>query len=140
MKQQAINLLKQLISTPSFSREEDKTAEIITIIDKIDKIGLDKVVDEVAKLGLSENQTFRLKDFLSTTDINEIELFLVTDFLKPATLIDAKTATYLISPAVQSPMGANLSAFATKDAAKKFIKKDGDHLSNWQEIQNKSFK
>ena len=30
MKQQAINLLKQLISTPSFSREEDRTAEIIS--------------------------------------------------------------------------------------------------------------
>lgn len=52
----------------------DKAATIITIIDKIDKIGLDKVVEEVTQLGISEEQSTKLKTFLSTTDINEIEL------------------------------------------------------------------
>lgn len=41
MKQQAINLLKQLISTPSFSREEDKTAEIIN--DFLQKKGVETI-------------------------------------------------------------------------------------------------
>lgn len=73
-------------------------------------------------------------------DNNEIELFFVTDYLNPTMLIDAKTATYLISPAIQSPMGANLSAFATKAEAENFIKTDSDKLFNWQEIQEQNFK
>ena len=71
---------------------------------------------------------------------NEIALFLVTDYLKPKVLIDAETATYLISPAVQSPMGANLSAFSNKEAAKEYVKTNNDKLFNWQEIKKVSFK
>jgi acetylornithine deacetylase len=41
MKQQAINLLKHLISTPSFSREEDKTAKIIN--DFLQKNGVETI-------------------------------------------------------------------------------------------------
>lgn len=41
MKQQAINLLKQLISTPSFSRQEDKTADIIQ--DFLQKNGVETI-------------------------------------------------------------------------------------------------
>ncbi len=52
---------------------ENKDA-IITIIDKIDKIGLAKVIEEVSKLGLSDTQTTKLKSFLSIKDINEVEL------------------------------------------------------------------
>tara|TARA_B110000037_G_scaffold223098_1_gene302046 strand:- start:4321 stop:5646 length:1326 start_codon:yes stop_codon:yes gene_type:complete len=52
----------------------DKATKIITIIDKIDKIGLDKVVEEVTQLSISEEQSAKLKTFLSTTDINQIEL------------------------------------------------------------------
>lgn len=77
---------------------------------------------------------------LKVRDNNEIELFLVTDYLNPTTLIDAKTATYLISPAVQSPMGANLSAFSIKEEAIKFVKTDVDKLFSWQEIQKQNFK
>ena len=77
---------------------------------------------------------------LKNTDIGTIELFLVTDYLNPASLIDANTATYLISPAIKSPMGANLSAFATKEAAEKFVKSDADKLFSWQEIQKQNFK
>lgn len=80
-----------------------------------------------------------LNDLLER-DNKEIEFFLVTDFLKPTTLIDAKTATYLISTSIQSPMGANLSAFTSKDEAKKFVKTDTDKLFNWEEIQKQSFK
>lgn len=73
-------------------------------------------------------------------DTSKIELILVTDYLNPATLIDAKTATYLISSTIKSPMGANLSAFASKEEAKKFLKSDKDKLYTWQEIKTQSFK
>ncbi|MDY7396683.1 nitrous oxide reductase accessory protein NosL [Aureibaculum sp. 2210JD6-5] len=77
---------------------------------------------------------------LKERESNEIGLFLVTDYLTPTTLFDAKTATYLISPTIQSPMGANLSAFATKDQAQKFVKSEADKTFNWQEIQQENFK
>ena len=69
-----INSRKILVGMIEAVDASDKATTIITIIDKIDKIGLDKVIDEVSKLGLSEEQTSKLKDFLSTTDINKIEL------------------------------------------------------------------
>ena len=72
---------------------------------------------------------------LEERDNSTIELFLVTDYLNPTNLIDAKIATYLISPAIKSPMGANLSAFNTKEDAETFVKSDSDKLLNWQEIQ-----
>ncbi len=72
---------------------------------------------------------------LEDRDNSTIALFLVTDYLNPTNLIDAKMATYLISPAIKSPMGANLSAFKTKEDAEIFVKSDSDKLLNWQEIQ-----
>lgn len=77
---------------------------------------------------------------LKERDSDEIELFLVTDYLSPTTLTDAKSATYLISPDIQSPMGANLSAFAKKEEAEKFVKTQNDQLFDWQEIQRQDFK
>lgn len=66
---------------------------------------------------------------LDKRDINTVELFLVTDYLKPTVLINAKEATFLISKEIKSPMGANLSAFANKEA----ITASGEQF-NWEEI------
>jgi len=52
---------------------------------------------------------------LKEKDENELAFVLVTDFLNPAKLINAREATYLISQEVKSPMGANLSAFTSKE-------------------------
>ncbi len=72
---------------------------------------------------------------LYNRNIDEIELFLVTDYLNPTVIIDAKTAIYLISPAIKSPMGANLSAFLSNEDAEKFVKTNVDKTLNWKEIQ-----
>ncbi len=63
-------------------------------------------------------------------DINSIGLFLVTDYTKPAVLIDAKKAVFLISKEIKSPMGAFLSAFSDK----KDIKVSEGKTYNWEEI------
>jgi len=42
----------------------------------------------------------------------------VTNFVSPGTLIDARTAFYHHSEHLHSPMGMNVSAFATDDARK----------------------
>lgn len=66
----------------------------------------------------------------------EIELFLVTDYLNPSILIDAKKATFLSSQTIKSPMGANLTAFLSKKDAEKFVNTNVDKISNWNEIQS----
>ena len=74
---------------------------------------------------------------LKGKDQQSIALFLVTDYLKPETLIDATTATYLITEAIQSPMGANLSAFADQEKTNAFITKiNSGTLYTWNELQN----
>ena len=80
-----------------------------------------------------------LNDFENREE-KDIALFLVTDYLTPKKLIDAKTATYLISEEIQSPMGANLSAFELKENAEKFAVNDSDKILNWTEIQKLFFK
>ncbi len=69
---------------------------------------------------------------LDKREVNTIELFLVTDYLEPTKLINAKEATFLISEEIKSPMGANLSAFASKEA----VTASGE-LFNWEEINHR---
>ena len=59
---------------------------------------------------------------------------MVTDFNQPQTLIDAKSATYLISELVPSPMGGNLSAYASKDEAVKMQKEGTGVLLDFPEL------
>ncbi|MBT8235605.1 MAG: nitrous oxide reductase accessory protein NosL, partial [Bacteroidia bacterium] len=67
----------------------------------------------------------------------KIALFLCNDFGAPGEMIDATQATFLISEAVPSPMGANLSGFESLDNAKTIA---ADHLAEfltWEEVQEK---
>ena len=58
----------------------------------------------------------------------------VVDYARRGTLIDATRATYLVSPGVPSPMGANVSAFAARaDAAGVQAEKGGD-VMDWKAI------
>ncbi len=70
----------------------------------------------------------------------EYQLYLINNFENQGTLIDAKTATYLISPQISSPMGANLSAFISKEAAQQAKKKYNGELYNWKSITKKIIK
>jgi len=72
-------------------------------------------------------------------DKNESNMafLLVSDYLNPGSLIDAKSATYLISDKIKSPMGANLSAFSSLKEAQKTLKKNGGTLYSWSELKKK---
>lgn len=65
----------------------------------------------------------------------EIALFLTADFNEPGELVDATTATYLVSEQIQSPMGANLSAFNNKVDAEKRKEEFTGTTYTWEEIQ-----
>ena len=63
-----------------------------------------------------------------------IEHYLVTDYNQPERLIDAKTATYIISPNIPSPMSANLSALSSLEEGQLLKSvKEGD-LFSWDEL------
>jgi copper chaperone NosL len=75
-------------------------------------------------------------------DNNEdnMEYILVADYVNSGKLIDAKSAVYLISDNIKSPMGANLSAFSSKHQALNLKNKYGGELYNWKEIKKQLLK
>jgi copper chaperone NosL len=59
---------------------------------------------------------------------------LVTSYTEPDHLIDAKSATFLVSKEMPSPMGAYLTAFSSRDVAREYqLEKDGK-LYSWDEL------
>ncbi len=62
---------------------------------------------------------------------------LVADYANPGSLVEAKTATYLISEKIKSPMGANLSAFSSEETAKEMLGKNGGRLYTWSTLKVK---
>lgn len=65
----------------------------------------------------------------------EMAYYLVADFDQPGELIDATKGSYLVSEQLQSPMGANLSAFSNEQAVKKAQEKFTGDTYSWKEIQ-----
>lgn len=63
-----------------------------------------------------------------------VAMYLVNDFKNPSELIDAKTATFLISPEISSPMGANLSAFNSEKNAQKTQAEYSGKLYDWESL------
>jgi copper chaperone NosL len=76
-------------------------------------------------------------------DINEqdnestMAFVLVADYANPGVLIDANTAFFLISENIKSPMGANLSAFNSKESTEEHLKEFGGDLYSWTELKTK---
>lgn len=77
-----------------------------------------------------------LVDFVSSMEVPEenIHQLLITDFTASAALIDAKTAQYLISENMPSPMGANLTGFSKREEAEKFSSVHGGEIFSWSEL------
>lgn len=65
----------------------------------------------------------------------EIALYLAADFTNPGDLVDATKATYLVSDKIQSPMGANLSAYKDQKNAEKAVEELTGKIYSWEEIQ-----
>lgn len=65
-----------------------------------------------------------------------VKLYLINNFENPGELIDATTATYLVSKNIPSPMGAYLSGFEDVDTAEETMDKHQGELYNWKEIQS----
>jgi len=59
---------------------------------------------------------------------------LVTSYTEPDQLIDARSATYLVSKAMPSPMGAYLTAFSSRQTAKEYQQEKAGELYTWDEL------
>lgn len=96
-----------------------------------------------AELVTSKGKVFKydaiecLVNDLKAKDQTEIGLTVVNDYNKPGDLIDAGSATFLISEGIPSPMGAFLSAFGDKEAAINQRSEKGGEIFTWEEIQSK---
>jgi copper chaperone NosL len=77
-----------------------------------------------------------LNDLEEKTTVN-ISFFLVADYGNPGVMVDAQTATYLISNEIKSPMGAFLSAFSNEELANKTLQESGGKLYSWSAIKEK---
>jgi len=67
-------------------------------------------------------------------NINDLAVLLVADFGNPGAMVDAKTATYLISKGIKSPMGAFLSGFSDKAKAEENKSKFGGQVFDWNSL------
>lgn len=71
---------------------------------------------------------------LKEWDQAPVELYLVVDYTSPKTLIDAQKAYYLISESIQSPMGANLSAFEKKENLQQYLSHGTAKTLGWKQL------
>ena len=75
-----------------------------------------------------------LINYLKGVDEEDIGMLLVTDYSRPETLIDATNASFIISEAIPSPMGANLSAVPARNDAVMLLRDKDGAVYNWDEL------
>ena len=102
----------------------------MTIVDKVHAAEIVTKKGKVYKFDATECMINFIDDF----DTTEIALYLSNNYTEPEELIDATTATFLISENISSPMGAFLSAFKNRaDAENSQAEKTGV-LYTWEEL------
>jgi copper chaperone NosL len=74
---------------------------------------------------------------ISENGQEHLGILLVADFENPGNMVDADHAVYMINEAIKSPMGANLSGFASQEAAESIQKEHGGKLYSWKELLKK---
>lgn len=104
----------------------------MTIVDKQHASQVVTSKGKAYKYDAIECMVHSLQDELKDT---EIALYLAADFNQPGELVDATKASFLVSENLQSPMGANLSAFLNEDAGKTAKEKYTGNLYSWEAIQ-----
>ncbi|MBS1639016.1 MAG: histidine--tRNA ligase [Bacteroidetes bacterium] len=69
-----INSRKILAALAELCGDNNKMVDITTAIDKLDKIGIEKVKEELQQKGLNENQISNITEYLNITGSNEEKL------------------------------------------------------------------
>ncbi len=98
----------------------------------VDKQHAAEVVTKKGKVFKYDAIECMMRDYKGAHD--KVGLFVINDYNAPTTLIDAKTATYLISENLPSPMGEFLTGFSSREDAEKVQKDKGGDLYTWDEL------
>jgi copper chaperone NosL len=120
-------------SEPISYGENDCSYCRMTIVDKIHGAELVTSKGKVYKYDAVECMVMALKEM----DETDMAMILVNHLEEPEALIDANTATFLISKELPSPMGGFLTAFASRKAAEDALTEYGGELHSWEELKNK---
>lgn len=67
-------------------------------------------------------------------NIDNVREIKVPNFLEPSQFLDAKEAYYLKSENLKTSMGMNLSAYSSKQEAKKMQNEKGGQIYSWNEL------
>ncbi|MEO9484336.1 MAG: nitrous oxide reductase accessory protein NosL [Ekhidna sp.] len=78
-----------------------------------------------------------LVNYLKDEDESTFKKLLVADYEKAGSLIEAKSASYLKSKKIASPMGAYLSAYSSKEIAERIQKTQGGEIYDWEELKKR---
>ncbi|RIV44275.1 nitrous oxide reductase accessory protein NosL [Flagellimonas pelagia] len=78
-----------------------------------------------------------MMNHLMEVDTSTMALYLVNDYDRPGELVDATTATYLISENIPSPMGAFLSAFSDRQMAQGALDAHGGEFLDWSALKQR---
>ena len=76
-------------------------------------------------------------NYLGENSEENVALLLVANYGNPGEMIDAKTAAYLISMEIKSPMGAHLSALSTTEKAQELQQKHSGEIFTWETLKQK---
>lgn len=102
----------------------------MTIVDKQHAAELVTKKGKVFKFDAAECMIHHI----SNIDATKVALYFVTDYNSPGQLIDSKTATFIISENIPSPMRANLSALLSREEGELLQVSKGGDLYSWNEI------
>lgn len=100
----------------------------MTIMDK--KFGAELITSKGKVFKFDSDEC--LKDYVKA-DPSSAHTVYVTDYYSQK-LVDGKTAFYLHSLTLKSPMGGNLAAFGTKADAEKEQKKNNGEIWTWAQL------
>ena len=74
---------------------------------------------------------------LTEKNEEDLAIVLVANYANPGEMIDAKTAKYLISSEIKSPMGANLSAVSSLEKAEELQQKFSGDIYTWKQLKQR---
>ncbi|MFD1096508.1 nitrous oxide reductase accessory protein NosL [Salegentibacter chungangensis] len=74
-----------------------------------------------------------VKDILEYQNENDLAKVMVADYSDPGTMLEVNTAVFIISDAINSPMGANLAALKNADD---FSDPGKSAVFKWQELKD----
>lgn len=101
----------------------------------VDKTHSAEYVTKKGKAFMFDAVECLVRDINKNNHEDTMAFLLVADYGNPGELVNAKEATFLISEKIKSPMGANLSAFSSKEVAKSTLAEFGGELYDWEQLK-----